>query len=85
MSDPSREGRTQITAERAEARGQGDGQVVQREELRLRCLGRGGEDLLVHHTAIEGEGYRNLEDERVGHEPTRGRKGEQAVNVRRVE
>lgn len=45
----------------------------------------GGEDLLVHHTAIEGEGYENLEDERVGHEPTHGRKGEQAVNVRRVE
>jgi CspA family cold shock protein len=46
----------------------------------------GGEDLFVHYTAIEGEGYRSLEEgERVSYEPTRGRKGEQAENVRRVE
>lgn len=46
----------------------------------------GGEDLFVHYTAVEGEGYRSLEEgERVSYEPTRGRKGEQAVDVRRVQ
>jgi len=46
----------------------------------------GGEDLFVHYTAVEGEGYRSLEEgERVSYEPTRGMKGEQAVDVRRVE
>jgi CspA family cold shock protein len=46
----------------------------------------GGEDLFVHYSDIEGSGFRSLEEgQRVSYEPTRGRKGEQAANVRRVE
>ncbi len=46
----------------------------------------GEEDLFVHYTGIEGSGFRSLEEgERVSYEPGRGRKGEQAENVRRVE
>jgi CspA family cold shock protein len=45
----------------------------------------GGEDLFVHHTGIAGSGFKNLEEgERVSYEPTRGRKGEQAENVRKI-
>ncbi len=45
----------------------------------------GGEDLFVHYTGIEGSGFRSLEEgERVSYEPARGRKGEQAENVRKV-
>jgi cold shock protein len=45
----------------------------------------GGEDLFVHHTSIAGEGFKFLEEgARVSYEPTRGRKGEQALNVRKV-
>jgi cold shock protein len=46
----------------------------------------GDEDLFVHYLVIEGSGHRSLEEgERVCYEPARGRKGEQAANVRRVE
>ena len=46
----------------------------------------GGEDLFVHYSGIAGSGFRSLEEgQRVSYEPTRGRKGEQAENVRRVE
>jgi len=46
----------------------------------------GGEDLFVHYSGIAGSGFRSLEEgERVSYEPARGRKGEQAENVRRVE
>jgi CspA family cold shock protein len=46
----------------------------------------GGEDVFVHYSGIVGSGFRSLEEgQRVSYEPTRGRKGEQAVSVRRVE
>ena len=46
----------------------------------------GEEDLFVHYTGIEGTGFRSLtEGDRVSYEPTRGRRGEQAENVRKVE
>jgi CspA family cold shock protein len=46
----------------------------------------GDEDLFVHYSAIEGTGFRSLEEsERVSYEPARGRKGEEAQNVRRVQ
>ena len=45
----------------------------------------GGEDVFVHHTGIEGTGFKSLEEgDRVSYEPTRGRKGEQALNVRKA-
>jgi cold shock CspA family protein len=40
----------------------------------------------VHYTGIEGEGYRSLEKvETVSYEPIRGRKGEQAESVRKIQ
>jgi CspA family cold shock protein len=45
----------------------------------------GGEDVFVHHTAIQSEGFRTLaEGERVEFEVVRGPKGLQAQNVRKV-
>ncbi|MCX6338635.1 MAG: cold-shock protein [Candidatus Aureabacteria bacterium] len=43
-----------------------------------------GEDLFVHHITIQQEGFKTLEDgEAVEFEVAPGRKGQQAVNVKR--
>jgi cold shock protein len=45
----------------------------------------GGPDVFVHYTAIEGHGYRSLEEgQRVEFEVTTGPKGDQAQNVRTI-
>jgi CspA family cold shock protein len=45
----------------------------------------GGEDVFVHHTAIQSEGFRTLaEGQKVEFEVTKGPKGLQAQNVRPV-
>ena len=44
-----------------------------------------GPDVFVHFSAIQGEGYRNLdENQQVEFEVTEGPKGPQAANVRPV-
>ena len=45
----------------------------------------GGSDLFVHYSAIEGSGYRSLEEgQAVEFEVTQGPKGDQAQSVRVV-
>jgi len=42
-----------------------------------------GQDVFIHYTAIQGEGFKTLEEgQRVEFEITEGPKGPQAVNVR---
>jgi CspA family cold shock protein len=44
----------------------------------------GGKDIFVHHTVIEGEGFRTLQDgETVDYEAEDGPKGLKATRVRR--
>jgi CspA family cold shock protein len=45
----------------------------------------GGEDVFVHHTAIQSQGFRTLaEGQQVEFEVTKGPKGLQASNVRAI-
>ncbi|MBI4355088.1 MAG: cold shock domain-containing protein [Candidatus Omnitrophica bacterium] len=45
----------------------------------------GAKDVFVHHTAIQGEGFRTLsEGQKVQFEVTQGPKGEQATNVTKL-
>jgi CspA family cold shock protein len=45
----------------------------------------GGEDIFVHHTAIQSEGFRTLEEgDNVEFEIVQGDKGNKAENVKRV-
>ena len=45
----------------------------------------GEEDLFVHYSAIEGSGFRSLEEgERVSYEQAQGRRGLEARNVSKV-
>ncbi len=45
----------------------------------------GSKDVFVHHSAIQAEGFRSLnEGDKVEYEVTQGQKGPQASNVRTV-
>ena len=44
-----------------------------------------GKDIFVHHSTIQGEGYKSLEkDQEVEFDVTQGPKGDQAANVTKL-
>jgi len=44
-----------------------------------------GKDVFVHHSAIQGEGFKTLEEgQEVEFEVQQGPKGEQAINVKKL-
>ena len=46
---------------------------------------KGGADVFVHYSEIQGQGFRTLEEnQRVEFEVTQGQKGPQAANIRSV-
>jgi CspA family cold shock protein len=61
--------------------------VVQRlQGLRLHHPGGGGQDLFVHFSAIQAQGFKTLkEGQRVSFDITAGLKGKQASNIRAVD
>ncbi len=49
------------------------------------CPDDGGEDLFAHHTAIQGTGFKSLqENQKVSFDVVNGPKGKQAANIQAI-